>query len=105
MLGLIDPESKVLDRNGVSVPSGTGVRVPAGSVVRVITNGAGGWGDPFQRDVERVLRDVRDEHVTLEGAARDYGVVVRGDPARDPEGLTIDHEATARLRGDRVAAE
>ena len=45
-----------------------------------------------------VLADVRDEYVSVAGAARDYGVVVVGDPHRDPEGLRIDEEATARLR-------
>jgi hypothetical protein len=28
---------------------------------------------------------------------------VAGDPDRDPEGLTVDHEATARLRADADA--
>jgi N-methylhydantoinase B len=46
-----------------------------------------------------VKRDVRDGYVTIAGAARDYGVVVVGDPDEDPEGLTIDLGATERLRG------
>lgn len=69
-----------------------------GAVLRWRTNGGGGWGDPFARDVLAVLRDVRDEYVSVEGARRDYGVCVVGDPVEDPEGLAIDHEATARLR-------
>ena len=47
---------------------------------------------------ERVKRDVRDGYVTIEGAARDYGVVVTGDPEEDPENLAVDLEATERLR-------
>jgi N-methylhydantoinase B len=39
--------------------------------------------------------------VTIEGAARDYGVVVTGDPERDPEGISVDVEATERLRSAR----
>ncbi|MGE0861678.1 MAG: hydantoinase B/oxoprolinase family protein [Gammaproteobacteria bacterium] len=75
-----------------------------GAVLRWHTNGGGGWGDPYTRDVEAVLRDVRDEYVSIVGARRDYGVCVLGDPASDPEGLTIDHAATARLRAaPRVA--
>ena len=50
------------------------------------------------RDVELVKRDVRDGYVTIEGAARDYGVVVLGDPEHDPEGLALDLDATERLR-------
>ena len=71
------------------------------ATLRYLTNGGGGWGDPFEREPERVLRDVRDGYVSLAGAARDYGVVVRGDPDEDPEGLEIDHDATAELRSRR----
>lgn len=55
------------------------------------------------REPERVLIDVRDGYVTVAGAARDYGVVVVGDPDLDPEGLVIDEAATARLRTERSA--
>jgi N-methylhydantoinase B len=65
---------------------------------RYIVNGGGGWGDPFERDLDRVLVDVRDGYVSIEGAARDYGVVVQGNPEHDPEGLTIDVAATKQLR-------
>jgi N-methylhydantoinase B len=41
--------------------------------------GGGGYGDPRQRDPARVLEDVRQGFVTVEGAARDYGVVIGGD--------------------------
>ena len=73
----------------------------AGAQLRYVTAGGGGWGKPFEREPERVLRDVRDGYVTIEGAARDYGVVVTGDPEHDPEGLGVDLEATERLRGTR----
>jgi N-methylhydantoinase B len=39
--------------------------------------------------------------VSIEGAARDYGVVITGDPDEDPEGLDVDLEATERLRSAR----
>jgi N-methylhydantoinase B len=68
-----------------------------GAFVRVVTCGGGGWGDPWQRDPELVRRDLRDEYVSFDGAARDYGVVVVGD-LDDPERLAIDHEATTDLR-------
>lgn len=47
--------------------------------------GGGGYGDPLKRDPKAVLDDVIDEYVSIERAAKDYGVVVR---AVDPE---IDH--------------
>jgi N-methylhydantoinase B len=38
--------------------------------------GGGGYGDPSARDPDRILQDVRDGFVTVEGARRDYGVEV-----------------------------
>jgi N-methylhydantoinase B len=62
--------------------------------------GAGGWGDPLDRDLSFVMKDLRDGLVTVEGAARDYGVVATGDPPM------IDQSATealrARLRATRA---
>lgn len=66
-----------------------------GQVFRHDLPGAGGFGDPWQRDLALVARDLRDGLVTTEGAARDYGVVARGDPPQ------IDTTATARLRESR----
>ena len=68
------------------------------AVLRYVNCAGGGWGEALERDVELVKRDVRDGYVSIEGAARDYGVVVAGDPDRDPEGLTLDLDATERLR-------
>jgi N-methylhydantoinase B len=69
-----------------------------GSTLRWVTNGAGGWGNPFEREIEAVVRDVRDGYVSLAGAERDYGVVITGDPHHDPEGLQVDQEATEKIR-------
>jgi N-methylhydantoinase B len=65
----------------------------AGEVLVNHSGGGGGWGDPLTRDPERVLEDVRNGYVSLERARDDYGVVI------DPETTSIDHEATAALRG------
>jgi N-methylhydantoinase B len=55
--------------------------------------GGGGFGDPFERDVARVVEDVKNGLVSLEGARRDYGVVIR-----DRETLAVDEAATAAAR-------
>ncbi len=64
-----------------------------GDVVTLLTGGGGGFGEPFEREPERVRQDVVDGYVSREAAARDYGVVLRDD-------LTIDEEATRRQRRD-----
>ncbi|MFF0712294.1 hydantoinase B/oxoprolinase family protein [Streptomyces bauhiniae] len=99
--GVLDPEAKHLDPEHGRYhyfASQNVWRTAPNTVLRCLTNGGGGWGDPLTRDPEAVLRDVRNEYVSVEGAARDYGVVVVGDPHHDPEGLRIDADATARLR-------
>jgi len=50
-----------------------------------------------------VKRDVRDGYVTIAGAARDYGVVIKGDPERDPEGLTIRYRSHDEASGGAVS--
>jgi N-methylhydantoinase B len=67
----------------------------AGDVVRIETAIGGGFGDPFDRDPEAVAADVADEYLPSAEAAREiYGVVLRDD-------LSVDQEATSRLRQER----
>jgi N-methylhydantoinase B len=69
-----------------------------GDVFRHDQPGPGGWGDPLERDPARVLRDARNELVSLRSAHDDYGVVI--DPAR----WTVDEPATERRRAELRAA-
>ena len=103
LAGLLNPRTNAPDPSGRFLypyrqPSW---HTDALTVLRYINRGGGGWGDPLTREPERVLIDVRDGYVTVAGAARDYGVVVIGDPDEDPEGLVIDEAATAQLRTAR----
>lgn len=63
----------------------------AGDVVTTYTGGGGGYGDPLEREPERVRQDVLSGYVTREGAESDYGVLLDED-------LRVDEEATSRLR-------
>jgi len=63
-----------------------------GDIVQVNMNAGGGYGDPLEREAERVRGDVLDGYVSVAGAREDYGVVI------DPEKLTIDQNATTELR-------
>ena len=69
-----------------------------GEILFAQSGGGGGWGDPLERDPELVLRDVLDEYVSMEGARRDYGVII------DPISLTVDEAATRKLREEMRGA-
>ena len=68
-----------------------------GDVFERPSAGGGGFGDPLDRDINDVLEDVIDGYVSIERAAKDYGVVVN---AIDPEidHYEIDQDASASLR-------
>jgi N-methylhydantoinase B len=61
--------------------------------------GGGGWGDPLDRDPDAVLDDVWDEYVSIEGARKDYGVVING--SLEDMTLEIDIDATKLAREAR----
>lgn len=105
LMGVLDPASKELDAAGEYHVTLGPVQASAGTVIRFVSNGAGGWGRAHDRDPELVLRDVRDGYISQEGAARDYGVVVVGDPDSDPEGLTVQVQETNRLRAVQPAGK
>jgi N-methylhydantoinase B len=67
----------------------------SGDVFQLDTPGGGGYGNPFAREPERVLADVREGYITARAAAEDYGVVV----GEAENGSAIDLAATARRRG------
>lgn len=58
------------------LPTNTTTEIVAGDVFRHVTAGGGGYGDPAERDLERVLADVLDEKISPEYALREYGVRV-----------------------------
>jgi len=69
------------------------MELAAGDVIRTVTGGGGGYGDPREREVERVAADVLDGLLDPAAAAAVYGVVVGPDGA-----------ATRSATGDGVAA-
>jgi N-methylhydantoinase B len=66
----------------------------SGEVLRHELAGGGGWGDPLDRDPEKVLQDIRNELVSIESARNDYGVIIQ------PIGWRVDLNATEKLRSD-----
>ena len=90
------PSLNILDPDGDAelLPAKFNRRFKRGEVFRHQNAGAGGWGDPLERDPAAVLRDVRNQLVSVEAAAAEYGVVV------DSQSWSVDEAATERLRGE-----
>jgi len=84
-------DGKLLELGEIPLKIG-GFGLKAGDVVVTYAAGGAGYGDPLEREVERVAQDVADGYVTAEGAAADYGVVIA-----DGE---VDAEATERRRAE-----
>jgi N-methylhydantoinase B len=94
----VDAEGEGYDLGGLV----DGEPVLKGQIVRVVTTG-GGWGDPLQRELELVLRDVIEGRVSLASAENDYGVVFMDVVATgQPE---IDEAATRQRRADLAKAQ
>ena len=70
--------------------------VRAGGTLVCIGAGGGGYGDPLQRDPERVHSDVLDGIISAETARKHYSVVMAADGS-------LDRQATNRLREQRRA--
>ncbi len=60
------------EQNADPLPSKLTMNMKKGDLFRHEVAGAGGWGDPLERDPALVLKDVRNEFVSLDAA--------RGDP-------------------------
>jgi N-methylhydantoinase B len=63
-----------------------------GDRLEMFIPGGGGYGNPFEREPERVLEDVLNHYVSLEAAEQVYGVAI------DRQTLSIDLERTRLLR-------
>jgi N-methylhydantoinase B len=93
------PSDNTLTSDGASrqLPGKCTLEIRRGDVFRHLLAGAGGWGDPLERDPERVLTDVLEEKLTAEYARREYGVAI------DLAARRVLAEDTARLRAQLSA--
>ena len=94
------PSRSVLDpdTDATPLPPKLTMTIRHGQVFRHDLPGAGGWGDPLLREPAAVLRDVRNEFVSIAAARALYGVVILADPLR------VDADATQRQRRALAAA-
>jgi N-methylhydantoinase B len=102
--GLLGGKAGVLNRGELRYPDGrvhvckskeVVPGIPRGTRWYQRAGGGGGYGEPHQRPVERVLEEVRHGTLSREKAKSDYGVVV------DPKTRAFDAAATVALRGGK----
>ncbi|MBW1804636.1 MAG: hydantoinase B/oxoprolinase family protein, partial [Deltaproteobacteria bacterium] len=75
------------------------IKVRKGDIITLHGMGGAGFGNPFEREVDRVQRDVRDGFVSVEKAKEEYGVVI------NPGTMEVDVETTEVLRKKMAAQE
>ena len=68
------PPGETGEDDAERLPAKTRRDLPPGATVSLRTPGAGGYGDPSERDPEAVRRDVRQGKVSERGARESYGV-------------------------------
>ncbi len=84
----------VLDPDGAgrAMPAKFAITLRRDDVILHEQPGGGGFGDPLDRDPERVAVDARNEKISVDYARREHGVVL------DPVTLAVDVAATEALR-------
>jgi N-methylhydantoinase B len=93
------PSQNVLNPDGEArpLPSKFTMTVHRGDLLHHVQPGGGGYGNPLERDPQRVLADVLDEKLSRDYARREYGVVLTRT------GREVDMPATLRLRRELAA--
>jgi N-methylhydantoinase B len=88
------PSENYLNPDGENrdLPGKFTMTIKQGDVFRHVLAGAGGWGDPLERDPDAVLRDVRNELLSAAKAEADYGVII------DSQAWTVNRFATEQQR-------
>jgi len=80
------------DTENRTLPGKFTMTIRRNDVFRHVLAGAGGWGDPLERDAEAVLKDVRNELLSRTKAEIDYGVVI------DAQSWQVNQLATQQRR-------
>lgn len=69
--------------------------VPTGTIFREVAGGGGGYGNPLERDPERVVDDVKNGVISLESARKHYGVWI------EPGNLGLIRDKTRQIRKEK----
>lgn len=91
----------LIKKDGTKIPIESkvdNIKVESGDKILFVTAGSGGWGDPIERDVEKVRLDVLRGLVSKEKAYQSYGVVFTEENEVDIEKT---EELRAKIRAER----
>ncbi|WP_432663094.1 hydantoinase B/oxoprolinase family protein [Wukongibacter baidiensis] len=92
-------EFEILKADGtIDGPFGKYARYPInkGDAVKMSTATGGGYGNPFNRTVEKVILDVKNNFITLDQAKEDYGVII------DPISFAVLDVTEARRHNENI---
>ena len=78
-----------------TLPTMISTSMQAGDRIYHRQAGGGGYGDPLQRSPQAVVRDLRNDKVSIQVAEDVYGVVLK------PDTFEVDGEATSKLREEK----
>lgn len=84
------------------IPSKGVFALGAGDRIHCWGSGGAGYGDPFDRDPDRVLEDLIDGKISAASARDDYGLVFEGDELRIDRTATEQRRAALRSERGRV---
>ena len=90
----VGPEIRILDEQGNLVDTclkASKYPMKRGWTVKIRTGGGGGYGDPLERDEEKVVHDCHFGYISADHAREAYGVAMNADGE-------IDRPATKKLR-------
>ena len=79
------------------------IELGPGDVFSFVAPGGGGYGDPLERQADRVLTDVRAELLSLDSARMDYGVII-ADGSVDAASTEALRSELRNERGAQLAA-
>ena len=71
-----------------------------GDLLITKSSGGSGWGNPLDRDIEKIREGVRDALISIQRAKEVYGVMIKPETLKDPnpENIQVAYKATVQLR-------
>lgn len=63
--------------------------------------GGGGWGNPYAREIERIIDDIKNGYISIESAEKDYGLIVKDDYTYEENEERLEYRKKLLLNKER----